>query len=127
MVDMLKGNKEQMRAIYKAQGMDMSDEQLEAMANMMSPEMLKSASQMLAANPDLINQAPPVANQSFPSPPARQSSAEEVKAPTTPPLPPNMAEMMNSPMVQQMMSNPDFMKQAMSMMGGGGMPDPSKM
>lgn len=44
MVDMLKGNKAQMKAMYKAQGMDMSDEQLEAMANMMSPEMLKSAS-----------------------------------------------------------------------------------
>jgi hypothetical protein len=41
-------------------------------------------------------------------------------------LPPNMAEMMNSPMVKEMMSNPEFMKQAMSMMNGGGA-DPQQM
>ena len=34
--------------MYKAQGMDMSDEQLEMMANMMTPEMLKNASDMLS-------------------------------------------------------------------------------
>ena len=40
-----------------------------------------------------------------------------------------MAEMMNSPMVQEMMKNPDLMKQAAAMMGGGGGPglDPSNM
>lgn len=32
----------------------------------------------------------------------------------------NMAEMMNNPMVKQFMENPDFMRQAASMMGGGG-------
>ena len=41
-------------------------------------------------------------------------------------MPGNMAEMMNNPMVQQMMSNPDLMRQAAQMMGGGGM-DPSGM
>ena len=35
-------------------------------------------------------------------------------------MPGNMAEMMNSPMVQEMMKNPDLMKQAAAMMGGGG-------
>jgi len=38
----------------------------------------------------------------------------------------NMADMMNNPMVQQMMQNPEMIKMAQSMMGGGGM-DPSKM
>jgi hypothetical protein len=38
----------------------------------------------------------------------------------------NMAEMMNNPMMQSMLNNPEFMKQAAAMMGGGGM-DPSNM
>jgi hypothetical protein len=43
-------------------------------------------------------------------------------------MPGNMAEMMNSPMVQEMMKNPDLMKQAAAMMGGGGAGlDPSNM
>jgi len=39
----------------------------------------------------------------------------------------NMAEMMNSPMVQQMMQNPDLMKQAAAMMGGGSASNPADM
>jgi len=39
----------------------------------------------------------------------------------------NMAEMMNSPMVQQMMQNPDLMKQAAAMMGWGGASNPADM
>ena len=39
--------------------MEMSDEQLDAFANMMSPEMIKSATQMIEKNPDLINQVKP--------------------------------------------------------------------
>jgi hypothetical protein len=43
-------------------------------------------------------------------------------------MPGNMAEMMNSPMVQEMMKNPDLMQQAAAMMGGGGAGlDPSNM
>ena len=41
--------------MYKAQGMDMSDEQLDNLAQMMNPDMIKQASQMLSSNPDLIN------------------------------------------------------------------------
>lgn len=55
MVDMMKGNKEYMKSMYRAQGMELSDEQLESLTAMMSPEMIKSASDMLAKNPDLIN------------------------------------------------------------------------
>jgi hypothetical protein len=55
MVDMMKNNKEQMRQMYRAQGMEMTDEQLDAFANMMSPEMIKSASEMIEKNPDLLN------------------------------------------------------------------------
>ena len=47
MIDMMKGNKDYMKNMYKAQGMDMSDEQLEKITQMMSPEMLKQASEML--------------------------------------------------------------------------------
>lgn len=47
MIDMMKSNKEYMRNMYKAQGMDMSDEQLENITQMMSPDMLKQASEML--------------------------------------------------------------------------------
>ena len=59
MVDMMKGNKEYMRQMYKAQGMNMSDEQLESLTQMMSPEMIKQASDMLQKNPDLINSVRP--------------------------------------------------------------------
>lgn len=59
MVDMMKNNKEQMRQMYRAQGMEMTDEQLDALSNMMSPEMIKSASEMIEKNPDLINQVKP--------------------------------------------------------------------
>lgn len=38
--------------------MDLSDEMLESMTNMMSPEMLKSASDMIAKNPNIIKQMP---------------------------------------------------------------------
>jgi hypothetical protein len=55
MVDMMKNNKDYMRQMYKAQGMDMTDEQLECLSQMMNPEMIKQASQMLSSNPELIN------------------------------------------------------------------------
>ena len=32
----------------------------------------------------------------------------------------NMEEMMKNPMVKEMMNNPEMMKMAMNMMGGGG-------
>jgi len=38
----------------------------------------------------------------------------------------DMAGMMNNPMMQEMMKNPEMIKMAQSMMGGGGF-DPSKM
>ena len=38
-----------------------------------------------------------------------------------------MKGMMNNPMMQQMMSNPDLMKQAAAMMGSGGNFDPNSM
>ncbi len=44
MLNMMKNNKEMVRNMYKAQGMDMSDEQLENMMNMMTPETLKNVS-----------------------------------------------------------------------------------
>lgn len=37
----MKNNREMMKNVYKAQGMEMSDEMLDQMTNMMSPEMLK--------------------------------------------------------------------------------------
>jgi len=55
MVDMMKNNKDYMRQMYKAQGMEMTDEQLESLSQMMNPEMIKQASQMLSSNPELIN------------------------------------------------------------------------
>jgi hypothetical protein len=43
----------------------------------------------------------------------------------------DMGDLMNNPMVKNMMNNPEMMKMAAEMMGGGGpaggMPDPSKM
>lgn len=55
MVDMMKNNRDYMRQMYKAQGMDMTDEQLDNLSQMMNPDMIKQASQMLSNNPDLIN------------------------------------------------------------------------
>ena len=59
MVDMMKSNKEYMRSMYKAQGVEMTDAQLESISSMMSPEMIKNASSMLSQNPELINQMKP--------------------------------------------------------------------
>jgi hypothetical protein len=49
--------------------------------------------------------------------------------PGMPPNMGNMADMMNNPMVKEMMGNPEMIKMAQQMMmgGAGGMPDPSKM
>ena len=55
MVDMMKNNRDYMRQMYKAQGMDMTNEQLDNLSQMMNPDMIKQASQMLSNNPDLIN------------------------------------------------------------------------
>ena len=55
----MKSNKEYMRSMYKAQGVEMTDAQLESISSMMSPEMIKNASNMLSQNPDLINQMKP--------------------------------------------------------------------
>ena len=41
MVDMIKGNKQYLKEMYKAQGMDISDEMLESIQSMMTPETLK--------------------------------------------------------------------------------------
>ena len=37
-------------------------------------------------------------------------------------MPPNMGDMMNNPMVQEMMRNPEMLKMAQQMMMGGGQP-----
>ena len=49
-----------------------------------------------------------------------------------PGMPDNMADMMNNPMVQEMMNNPEMIKMAQQMMGNmaggsGATPDPTKM
>ena len=49
-----------------------------------------------------------------------------------PGMPNNMADMMNNPMVQEMMNNPEMIKMAQQMMGNmaggsGATPDPAKM
>ena len=56
MINMMKNNKEHVRQMYRAQGMEMSDEQLENITKMMNPEMLKTASQMMSSNPDMVKQ-----------------------------------------------------------------------
>lgn len=56
MINMMKNNKEHVRQMYRAQGMEMSDEQLKNITKMMNPEMLKTASQMMSSNPDMVKQ-----------------------------------------------------------------------
>ena len=76
---------------------------------------------MAEQNPDLLN-------QHLQKPPQTQQP-EETKtqaAPQVPPaMPENYQEMMNNPMMKEMMNNPEMIKQAMAMMGGNA--DPSKM
>ena len=38
-------------------GMKISDEQFQSMMNMMNPQMMKQAQQMMKNNPDIVNQA----------------------------------------------------------------------
>ena len=54
MTEMVK-NKEMMKQMYRAQGMEMSDEQLDSMASMMNPQFIKQATDMLSTNPDIAN------------------------------------------------------------------------
>lgn len=43
MCNMMKGNKDQMKSMYKAQGFNISDDQFEQMQSMMSPDFIKQA------------------------------------------------------------------------------------
>ena len=45
-------NKDMMKQMYKAQGMEMSDEQLDSMSQMMNPGFIKQATEMISGNPD---------------------------------------------------------------------------
>lgn len=58
MIGMMKNNKDMVKNMYKAQGMDLSDEQFEMISNMMTPEMVKSATDMITQNPNLLSQMP---------------------------------------------------------------------
>lgn len=55
MCDMMKNNKEMIKQMYRAQGMEMSDQQLEQMTGMMNPEFVKMATDMIANNPNMAN------------------------------------------------------------------------
>lgn len=57
MLEMMKNNRGMLKQTYEAQGMKMTDEQLDAMMKMMTPEMMKQSIDMAAKNPDLIKQA----------------------------------------------------------------------
>jgi hypothetical protein len=43
--------------MYKAQGMDLTDEQIDMMSKMMTPEMIKQSSDALLKNPGLADMA----------------------------------------------------------------------
>lgn len=62
MINMMKSNKDMVKQMYKAQGMDMSDEQFEMISGMMTPEMVKSASEMVTKNPDMLKSMPQAIN-----------------------------------------------------------------
>ena len=55
MLNMLKGNREMTRQMFKAQGHgDLSDAQIDNMMGMMNKDMFKQASHMMRNNPDLV-------------------------------------------------------------------------
>ncbi len=58
MINQVRSNKEAIKNVYRAQGIEMSDEQIENMQKMMNPELIKTASQMLASNPELAKNIP---------------------------------------------------------------------
>jgi hypothetical protein len=54
----MRNNKEQMKQMYKAQGMEMSDEQIDNMSKMMEdPNYIKMVTGMMDSNPDFLKQA----------------------------------------------------------------------
>lgn len=73
--------KQQMRSMY---GRDISDQEMARMEQMMTPQNLKMALNMMKSNPDLLNQvgARLPANPGFPAPP--QMPAQLPTFPTTP-------------------------------------------
>ena len=53
MCEQMKGNKDMIKALYKSQGMEFSDEQLEGMMNMMNPDTIRQATEMMEKDPSL--------------------------------------------------------------------------
>ena len=57
MLDMMKNNKEMMKEMYRSQGMEMSDQQMDMMSSMLTPETMKKSMEMAASNPEMVQQS----------------------------------------------------------------------
>ena len=90
-IDMMKSNPEMFKSIMKSQGMDVSDEQLNMMSNMMTPEMLK-----MAQNMQKSGMVPPrnFGNQNNQSVDANENNPQEVNTM------PNMGDMNSESMTK---------------------------
>jgi hypothetical protein len=68
--------------MYRAQGINLSDEQFTQMANMMSPEMVKQSMNMAKENPELLKQSMEKmkgGNQQAASPSSQEESKGEAQ------------------------------------------------
>jgi uncharacterized protein YneF (UPF0154 family) len=58
MINMMRSNPAMMKANYEAQtGQKLTDAQFQNVMNMMNPQAMKQASEMMKQNPDLLKQA----------------------------------------------------------------------
>ena len=102
-IDMMKQNPEMFKNIMKAQGMNISDEQMNMMTNMMSPEMMRMAQNM---------------QRSGMMPPGAQPQNTNGGAATNPMAGgmPNMQGDQMKNMTDQILNNPEMLRNMMNMM-----------
>lgn len=101
---------ETIKNLMKAQGMNISDEQINMMKN---SEIMKMAHKKVNENPEAFNQIPP-------STTSLTNNIEEEKKTSNPSYPqmPNMGNMDMKSMMDFMMKNPDLLKSFGPMFGG---------
>ena len=102
-IDMMKQNPEMFKNIMKAQGMNISDEQMNMMTNMMSPEMMRMAQNM---------------QRSGMMPPGAQPQNTNGGAAANPMAGgmPNMQGDQMKNMTDQILNNPEMLRNMMNMM-----------
>lgn len=133
MIEQMRNNKEFAKQALVGNGQNIDDAQLDMMLNMMTPQMMRMSMQMMKDNPSLMqNHRARMGQQAGAQPQQTAAAAAPTQGqapPTSQPqmpagMPANMAEMMDNPMIKEMLNNPETMRNMMNMMGNQGQGGP---